>query len=140
LFAGVLAADDGERPTLSVGDEDAARAIFRKERAVPMREPSARQKRRSKEERRARRAEKRAARAGLEGEDAKLFARLRAWRLEAAHAAGVPPYVIFHDATLAAIAEAKPADMEALGRIAGVGEAKLKRHGAALLSLVANPG
>ena len=138
LFEGVLAEGDSDRPTLSVGDEDAARAIFRKERVVRMREPTVR-KRRSKEERRAARAEKRAAQAGLEGEDAALFARLRAWRLETAHAAGVPPYVIFHDATLAEIAAAKPADLAALARIPGIGEAKLKRHGAALLALLAHP-
>jgi ATP-dependent DNA helicase RecQ len=135
LFEGVLAEDDSERPTLSVADEDAARAIFRKERVIRMRE-AARPKRRSKEDRRAARAEKRAARAGFEGADAELFARLRAWRLETAHAAGVPPYVIFHDATLAAIVEAKPADLAALGRIAGVGEAKLKRHGERVLALL----
>ena len=137
LFEGVLAEDDSDRPTLSVADQDAARAIFRKERVVRMREAAPR-KRRSKEERRAARGEKRAARAGLEGEDAKLFERLRAWRLEAAHAAGVAPYVIFHDATLAAIVEAKPATLEALSGVSGVGEAKLKRYGALLLALLSS--
>ena len=137
LFEGVLAEDDSDRPTLSVADQDAARAIFRKERVVRMREAAPR-KRRSKEERRAARGEKRAARAGLEGEDAKLFERLRAWRLEAAHAAGVAPYVIFHDTTLAAIVEAKPATLEALSGVSGVGEAKLKRYGATLLDLLSS--
>ncbi len=139
LFEGVLSEDDSERPTLCVADQDAARAIFRKERIIRMREPSARAKRRTKEERRAARGEKRAARAGLEGEDAELFARLRAWRLEAAHAAGVPPYVIFHDATLAAIVEAKPATLDALAEVSGVGEAKLKRYGDRLLGVLARP-
>jgi ATP-dependent DNA helicase RecQ len=140
LFEGVLAEDEGERPTLSVGDEDAARAIFRKERAVRMREPSARPKRRSKEDRRVARSEKRAAQAGFAGEDAALFARLRAWRLETAQTAGIPPYVIFHDATLAEIVAAKPATLEALGRVSGVGEAKLKRYGQDVLALLApNP-
>jgi ATP-dependent DNA helicase RecQ len=137
LFEGVLVEDDGDRPTLSVADEDAARAIFRKERVVRMREAAPR-KRRSKEERRAARGEKRAARAGLEGEDAKLFERLRAWRLEAAHAAGVAPYVIFHDTTLAAIVEAKPATLAALSGVSGVGDAKLKRYGAQLLDLLSS--
>jgi ATP-dependent DNA helicase RecQ len=131
----VLEEEDGDRPTLRVADEDAARGIFRRQRAIRMREP-ARPARRSKEDRRAARDARRAARAGFEGEDAKLFERLRAWRRDAAHAAGVPPYVIFHDATLAAIVEAKPASLAALARVPGIGEAKLARHGGALLALL----
>jgi ATP-dependent DNA helicase RecQ len=135
LFEGVLGEDDSDRPTLSVADEDAARAIFRKERVIRVREAAPR-KRRSKEARRVARDEKRAARAGFEGADAKLFEALRVWRREAAHAAGLPPYVIFHDTTLAAIVEAKPRDLEALGRVSGIGEARLARHGEALIALV----
>jgi ATP-dependent DNA helicase RecQ len=135
LFEGVLAEDESERPTLGVGDEDAVRAIFRKEHQVRVREEAPRM-RRSKEERRAVRDSKRAARVGFEGEDGKLFEALRAWRRQTASAAGVPPYVIFHDATLAAIVEAKPADLAALGRVSGIGEAKLKRHGTHVLAVL----
>jgi ATP-dependent DNA helicase RecQ len=135
LFEGVLAEDESERPTLGVGDEDAVRAIFRKEHQVRVREEAPRT-RRSKEDRRVARDSKRAARAGFEGRDAKLFEALRAWRRETASAAGVPPYVIFHDATLAAIVEAKPTDLAGLERISGIGEAKLKRHGAGVLAVL----
>lgn len=135
LFEGVLSEGDDERPTLSVGDEEAVRAIFRKERVVRMRE-AARPLRRSKEDRRASHAAKGAARAELSAEEAKLFAALRGWRLETAQTAGVPPYVIFHDATLAAIAQARPADLAALARVPGIGEAKLKRHGMEVLAIV----
>ncbi|HYD89226.1 MAG TPA: DNA helicase RecQ [Vitreimonas sp.] len=135
LFEGVLSEGDGERPTLSVGDDEAVRAIFRKERVIRMRE-AAKSTRRSKEERRASRDAKSAAKRDFQGEEAKLFEALRAWRRETAHANGVPPYVIFHDATLAAIVRAKPADMPALARVPGIGEAKLKRHGAELLAVV----
>jgi len=135
LFEGVLEETDDERPTLFIGDEDAVRAIFRKERTIRVREQT-KPKRRSKEERRAARDASRAVRAGFDGVDAKLFESLRAWRRDAAHAAGVPPYVIFHDATLAAIVAAKPADMHALSRVPGIGEAKLKRHGPAILALL----
>jgi ATP-dependent DNA helicase RecQ len=135
LFEGVLAEDESERPTLGVGDEDAVRAIFRKEHQVRVRE-EAPKTRRSKEDRRAARDSKRAVRAGFEGGDAKLFEALRAWRRETASAVGVPPYVIFHDATLAAIVEAKPADLTELGRIGGIGEAKLKRHGTQVLAVL----
>ena len=45
-----------------------------------------------------------------------LFEALRAWRRERAAEQHVPPYVIFHDATLAAIARQRPADADALAR------------------------
>jgi ATP-dependent DNA helicase RecQ len=61
---------------------------------------------------------------------------LRRWRLETAQTQGVPPYVILHDATLAALATAKPADFPALGRVQGIGEAKLARYGLDILNLI----
>jgi ATP-dependent DNA helicase RecQ len=48
----------------------------------------------------------------------------------------VPPYVIFHDRTLAEIAAAKPASRAALERLNGVGEGKLARYGEAVLEVV----
>lgn len=134
LFEGVLSEDETERPTLRVGDDEAARAIFRKERVIAMREP-AKSGRRSKEERRGARDAKRAGQAGFTGADAKLFEALRTWRRETAQAADLPPYVIFHDATLAAIVSAKPQSLDALSRVPGIGEAKLKRYGPAVLAV-----
>ncbi|HEX6692820.1 MAG TPA: DNA helicase RecQ [Burkholderiales bacterium] len=64
-----------------------------------------------------------------------LFDRLKAWRLEQARAQSVPPYVVFHDATLAAIAAARPRSIEELSGIAGIGAKKLDRYGAELLEL-----
>ncbi len=55
------------------------------------------------------------------GYDEALFDALRSWRLVAAQQQGVPAYVVFTDATLVAIAEARPADRAALARISGVG-------------------
>jgi ATP-dependent DNA helicase RecQ len=135
LFEGVLEESDDERPTLSIGDEDAVRAIFRKERIIRVREQPKPQ-RRSKEDRRASRDAKGAVKQGFDGEDAKLFEALRAWRRDTAQTQGVPPYVIFHDATLAAIVRAKPADLGALAGVPGIGEAKLRRHGTELLAVV----
>jgi len=135
LFEGVLDEGDGERPTLAVGDDEAVRAIFRKERNIRMREAT-KPARRSKEDRRAARDGRAGAQAGFKGEDAKLFEALRSWRRDTAQTAGVPPYVIFHDATLAAIVTAKPATLAALGKVSGIGEAKLKRHGAEVLAVV----
>ena len=74
----------------------------------------------------------------LAGAAAELFERLRAWRGEAARAHGVPAYVIFHDATLRGIAHARPASLEALGMIAGVGARKIEVYGADILKLVAD--
>ena len=135
LFEGVLSEGDDQRPTLSIGDEDAVRAIFRKERSVRIRE-AAKPTRRSKEERRGARDAKGAAKAGFDGDDAKLFEALKVWRRETAHAGGVPPYVIFHDATLAEMVRAKPANLIALGRISGIGEAKLKKYGTEVLAVL----
>jgi ATP-dependent DNA helicase RecQ len=64
---------------------------------------------------------------------APVFEQLRAWRGAAAKEQGVPAYVIFHDATLREIATRRPMTLVELGRISGVGEAKLARHGQAVL-------
>ncbi len=49
----------------------------------------------------------------------------------------MPPYVIFHDRTLAEIAQARPRTSAALAKIGGVGQGKLDRYGAEVLRLVA---
>ncbi len=68
-----------------------------------------------------------------------LFQRLRQWRLQTARAQGVPPYVIFHDATLQAIAVAAPRTIAELAGIPGLGAAKLERYGEAILAFLAKP-
>jgi len=62
--------------------------------------------------------------------------RLRSWRREQAREDGVPPYVVFHDAVLHAIADAEPRSLGELSQIAGVGPAKLERYGPAVLALL----
>jgi ATP-dependent DNA helicase RecQ len=74
---------------------------------------------------------------GVPETDMSLFDTLRAWRREEAARQGVPPYVIFHDRTLAEIAKVRPRAAGALGGVGGVGQAKLDRYGAAVLALVA---
>ena len=64
-----------------------------------------------------------------EGVDRPLFERLRALRLEIARSRQVPPYVIFHDATLREMARVKPGTVEALRGIYGVGERKAAELG-----------
>ena len=65
-----------------------------------------------------------------------LFEALRAVRRELAAAASLPPYVIFHDSTLRAMAASRPATMAEMGRVPGVGARKLDAYGAAFLAAV----
>ena len=65
------------------------------------------------------------------------FERLRSARARLAKAQNLPAYVIFHDATLRAIAEADPDSLHQLAGISGVGDAKLERYGAAMLEALA---
>src|SRR5580698_5054675 len=64
------------------------------------------------------------------------FEALRTWRLETARRTEVPPYVVFHDRTLAEIAHRQPASSVALATIPGVGPAKLERYGDAVLAVI----
>jgi ATP-dependent DNA helicase RecQ len=61
------------------------------------------------------------------------FDALRNLRARLAREQNVPAYVIFHDATLRAIAVDAPSDLPSLGRISGVGASKLERYGAQVL-------
>ena len=72
--------------------------------------------------------------------DPDLLAALKAWRSQAARAGGVPAFVVFHDTTLAAIAEARPASRDDLLALPGLGPVKAERYGEALLAMVATGG
>jgi DNA helicase II / ATP-dependent DNA helicase PcrA len=67
-----------------------------------------------------------------------LFDRLKEWRRKRAQADGVPAYVVFHDRTLADIAERKPRDWGDLAGITGVGPTKLERYADEVLAVVAS--
>ena len=71
------------------------------------------------------------------GADPTLLEALKAWRRGESRTSGVPPHVIFHDTTLAAVAEARPQDREALLRLPGLGPVKAARYGDDLLRVVA---
>lgn len=72
----------------------------------------------------------------LDGAGEQLFQALRALRKRLAAELGIPPYVIFHDATLRQIAQRRPATLEAFRSIPGVGETKLRRYAHAFLDEV----
>ena len=100
----------------------ASRPVLKGEQAVEMRRPAIVQKKK---------------RPRKEADPADpLFARLKAWRMEQAREQAVPPYVVFHDATLSAIAAAQPRDLGSLSTIPGIGAKKLERYGPSLLQLL----
>jgi ATP-dependent DNA helicase RecQ len=72
--------------------------------------------------------------------DAGLWEALRECRRLLAAEHNVPPYVIFHDATLKQMAATRPADLEALLTIGGVGQAKLARYGERFLAVLREHG
>ena len=69
-------------------------------------------------------------------EDQALWAALRGLRLELARAQNVPPYVVFHDATLAEMVRRRPQTLEELGAVSGIGERKLAAFGQQFLALI----
>ena len=71
-----------------------------------------------------------------EGVDRTLFERLRAVRLETARERAVPPYVIFHDATLREMARRRPASLDDLRAVKGVGARKADDLGERFLSAI----
>ena len=66
-----------------------------------------------------------------------IFEKLRWWRVETARKHNVPAYVIFHDATMREIAKMKPASLDDLRNVSGVGEKKLETYGDEIVALIA---
>jgi ATP-dependent DNA helicase RecQ len=110
---------------------EGSRAVLKGERRVELRRPSDKPPRARRDKRRAGDPA-----ATLADGDSAVFERLRAWRAQIAREHGVPAYVVFHDATLRAIAEARPRAPADLQGISGVGAAKLARYGEDLLRVV----
>jgi ATP-dependent DNA helicase RecQ len=87
------------------------------------------------------RKERKAAAASAEGAaDAGLLAALKALRREIATASGQPAYVVFPDRTLIELAAAKPATLDGMRAVHGIGERKLARYGEAFLEVVRRHG
>ncbi|RTL62744.1 MAG: DNA helicase RecQ [Hyphomicrobiales bacterium] len=134
LFEGYLREDPNDgRPLLALGESDLVKAVYRSERRVSIRKaPEA-----GSDDKPGRGRKKHAGdRLGIRASDAPLFEALRAWRRDRAAEQHVPPYVIFHDATLSAIARERPRSPDALAKVSGVGQSKLKRYGAAVLEII----
>ena len=76
------------------------------------------------------------ARTALGPEHQALFEALRTHRRELAREQGVPPYVIFHDVTLEAMAEQRPRTREEFAALPGVGEKKLERYATTFIEVI----
>jgi len=68
--------------------------------------------------------------------DNQLWEALRACRKQLAEASNVPPYVIFHDASLVEMVERQPKNREQFSRISGVGESKLEKYADDFLAVI----
>jgi len=68
--------------------------------------------------------------------DDDVFKRLAALRKSISVGENVPPYMIFHDKTLREMADKMPADLQAMAKISGVGQAKLDRFGQIFLDVI----
>ena len=69
-------------------------------------------------------------------EDPKLFAALRNLRTVCANEEGLPPYIVFSDKVLHALATIKPTSLDQLGNISGIGEHKKKKYGSRFLTVI----
>ena len=127
---------EGEYNTLE--PTPSARAVLRGEVTLLLRvaaEAKARQRRQPG----APRAPGRAAPADLDGAGQARFDALKAWRTEVARAHNLPPYVVFHDATLAEMARRVPRTLDELAGVSGVGEKKLQAYGEEILRVLGAP-
>ncbi|CAM5360540.1 DNA helicase OS=Rhodanobacter lindaniclasticus OX=75310 GN=B1991_06205 PE=3 SV=1 [Rhodanobacter lindaniclasticus] len=134
LAAGLLEADAEGYGTLRL--TAASRAVLGGERSVKLRE-DARPERASKRRRDSKPAS--GGSLGIEAWEQSTWDALRALRTQLAKQQGVPPYVVFHDATLLAMLRAMPANEDELATVSGVGEAKLKRYGRDFLAVINAP-
>lgn len=136
---GILAMDMEGHGGLRLSSSETCRPVLRGERSVYFRETPASQ---TASELKREVGQRRRALAGQDissldgGEEDRLFQNLRALRLKLAKAQNVPPYVIFHDTTLIALAKARPRSLDDMSGIPGIGSAKLSRYGEVFLKAV----
>ena len=126
LAIGALVADPEARGGLRLGDD--SRAVLRGEQAMMLRREAPRRQKRP--------AIPTNAQTEIASADVPLFDALRTLRATLAREQGVPAYVIFHDATLRAIAAQRPQSVDELGQISGVGANKMQRYGPDVLAVV----
>ena len=137
IATGAVAVDAQAFNTLQL--TDGSRAVLKGETKVQLRESSAAPAERGKTRRAASSAKPASpVAATLDAAAQARFADLKAWRAEVAREHNLPAYVIFHDATLAAIAERAPRTLDDLQGISGIGTKKLEAYGAEVLRVSAS--
>jgi len=133
IAMGALAVQGGEFSTLQLTAE--SRGVLKGEVAVRLRESvSAPAERKSKRSTRLGAMVK--APIALDSDALMRYSALKAWRAEVAKEHNLPAYVIFHDATLAAIAQKAPQSMDDLQGISGMGTKKLEAYAHEVLRVV----
>ncbi|MFT3718464.1 DNA helicase RecQ [Pseudorhodoferax sp.] len=130
VATGAIAVDAERFNTLRL--TEGSRAVLKGEVPVRLRESAAAPAGR-KPRQRGQRAAPPPAVAQLGAAGQARFAALKAWRAEVAKAHNLPAYVIFHDATLAAIAERAPRALEDLQGLSGMGASKMEKYGQEVL-------
>jgi ATP-dependent DNA helicase RecQ len=130
LAAGLITVDHTAFGALRLEPE--ARSVFRRERQMLFRKdrPSSGRAARGQKSASARE------RSELAGSDLELFEKLRGERFSIAKELNVPPYVVFPDTTLIALAKQRPRDFDDLLDIPGIGESKRERYGEAFLAVI----
>jgi ATP-dependent DNA helicase RecQ len=128
LARGLLVAR-GDYGTLAL--TDASSGVLRGETPVPLRRDTLGRTGA------ATRVRKAAAAESVDAADRDLFEALRAWRADQAREQGVPAYIVFGDATLRALAAARPATTADLDGITGIGAKKRDAYGDSILAVVA---
>ncbi|MYR06357.1 DNA helicase RecQ [Gordonia sp. SID5947] len=126
LVATGIIAPQGDYGVLTLTEKSGA--VLRGEVAVMLRNDPVRAVARSRSARRT---------DDLPEADRGLFEHLRAWRKSEASSRGVPPYVVFNDATLRELAARRPETPEQLRSVSGVGDAKLEQYGDDVLATIA---
>lgn len=125
---------EGEYNTLEL--TPSARQVLRGEVDMLLRQPSDTPRRGGKVRAPRGAARDKAPPLPLDAAGTERFAALKAWRAEVAREHNLPAYVVFHDATLAEMARAKPGSLDELGRISGVGAKKLEAYGREILRVL----
>ncbi len=132
IAIGAVAVDSEAFNTLAL--TDASRAVLKGEVTVQLRESVSQPAGRSRTRTGSGSAgSKPSAAAALDAEGLRRFDALKSWRAEVAREHNLPAYVIFHDATLAAIADIAPQSLDDLRGVSGIGEKKLQAYGEEVL-------
>jgi ATP-dependent DNA helicase RecQ len=117
----------------------AARALLRGEGQLWLRQSRVEPAGSGSRKREARSSTRALAEASLNTAALERLQRLKAWRAEVAREHNLPAFLIFHDATLRAIAQTNPQEIQALEGISGMGVKKLQAYGADVLRVCAGP-